>query len=107
MKGGTLVREARLRAGLTQEELASRLHVSPADVERWEDGSVPPTVEDAQRAARACGLDLCVSLVPHDDHDLVLALRNLALTPEQRFDQFLDMVRFVEDMRHARRIDAG
>ncbi len=95
MRGGTLVREARLRAGLAQEELASRLHVPPADVDRWEDGSVPPTLEDVQRAARARGLDL------------VLALRNLALTPEQRFDQFLDMVRFAEDMRHARRIDAS
>ena len=82
MSGGLLIKEARLRAGLGEAELAARLGISEADIRRWESGEESPTMEMVTRALRACGLDLRVSIVPYDDHDLVLALQNLRLTPK-------------------------
>ena len=35
---GTLIRQARLAHGLTQKELAERLHVTDKAVSRWETG---------------------------------------------------------------------
>lgn len=105
MSGGLLIREARLRAGLSEEELAQGLGVSPDEVERWESRAESPTMETITRAVRACGLDLHVSLVPYDDHDLTLALQNLRLTPEQRVWRHQSVQRFTVRARQARPVN--
>ena len=107
MSGGFLVREARLRAGLSEGELAGRLGVGEGVVRAWECFEVEPSMEEVGRAARACGLDLQVSLVPYDDHDITLALRNLALMPEQRVQRLLDMLEFQEMAHRAVRVETG
>ena len=102
MKGGSIIRQARRRAGLTQAELAHRLRTSQSVVARWESGRVSPSLETLTKVVRACGLDLVISLRPADDHDLGLALESQRLTPEQRLDQLTATVRFGNELRAAR-----
>lgn len=78
------IREARLRAGLSQQELARRIDTSQSLVARWERGQVDPRFSTVVRAIRACGFDLSLAVVTYDyDHDL-LVQENLRLAPNER-----------------------
>jgi len=101
MRGGSLIRGARRRAGFTQAELAKALGTTQSVVARWESGRVSPTLETLDRVVRACGLDLVISLRPSDDHDIGLALHSLRLSPEQRLDQLMTSLRFGHELRNA------
>jgi len=59
---GSLVRIARLRAGLSQRDLAARLGLPQSSVARWESGARQPRVDSLRAAIRACGLDVVVGL---------------------------------------------
>lgn len=102
MKGGQLIREARRRAGLSQAELAARLGTSQAAVARWETGRTAPSFETVVRAIRGCGLDLVVGLGPYDDHNYVLALQNLRLSPAKRLEKLTAFADFVRTVRRAK-----
>ena len=65
MTSGQLIRQARLTAGLTQAELAERVHLPRQQIVRWEGDSVEPGLSTLLRLLRACGFDLPLSLVPH------------------------------------------
>ncbi len=52
---------------------------------------------------QAAGFDIDVRLVPYDDHDLTMALRNRKLTPEQRLENMLAFQRFAAAGREAMR----
>lgn len=69
MIGGELVREARLRAALTQAELARRAGPMQSATARLESGRTSPALEDVIRLLRLTGFDLRVELVPDDDSD--------------------------------------
>ena len=57
MELGQKLREARLHAGLKQEELAKRLGVSRQTVSNWENGqSLPDVVGDAKMKLTVTGL---------------------------------------------------
>jgi len=101
MRGTHLVREARKRAGLTQAQLAARVGTTQSAVARVESGSVSPSLEHLTKLVRAAGFDIDVRLVPYDDHDLSMALRNRTLTPEQRFENMLAFQRFADAGREA------
>jgi transcriptional regulator with XRE-family HTH domain len=58
---GRRVREARIRARLTQSEVASRLGASPAYVTNVEAGRTNPTLGQLARIAEAIGTDLEIS----------------------------------------------
>jgi transcriptional regulator with XRE-family HTH domain len=45
MKSGALLQEARLRAGLTQQQLAERTGRDRAVIARWEQEVVAPSLE--------------------------------------------------------------
>jgi predicted nucleotidyltransferase/DNA-binding XRE family transcriptional regulator len=60
-----LVRAARRRAGLTQDELAERAGTSQPAVARCERGGVVPTLPSLNRLLRACGEELVLSCRPH------------------------------------------
>ena len=45
MQSADLIREARLRAGLTQHELAERSGRDRSVIARWEQGTVAPSIE--------------------------------------------------------------
>ena len=104
MNGSLLIREARLRSGLSQRVLAGRLGTSHAAISRWETGTVKPTWATVTEAARACGLDLQVSLVECDDDELPRLRERLRLTPAQRLADLIAFVTFVQRARAARAV---
>jgi len=81
----TLVRDARLAAGLSQRALARRAGTSQPAVARYERGIATPSWETLQRLVTACGQRLRLSTeVIADAHDVELAAQLLELTPLQR-----------------------
>jgi len=79
-----LIREARLRAGISQRELADRIGTSQPAVARWENGTVDPTFEALKTAIRACDFELKIDVQPADAGLDTLLARQLELTPAQR-----------------------
>lgn len=82
----TLIREARLNAGLSQAQLARRLGVSQAAVAKLEQPSANPTVRTLERVLGATGRALSLKARP-TGVDESLIREQLALTPEQRLAQ--------------------
>jgi transcriptional regulator with XRE-family HTH domain len=107
VRGTHLVREARKRAGLTQAELAARAGTTQSAIARVESGAVSPSLEHLTELVRPAGFDVDVRLVPYDDHDVTMALRNRLLTPEQRLDNMLAFQRFAAAGRQAMRPAKG
>ena len=89
MRSAALIREARLRARLTQAELADRTGRDRSVIARWEQGAVAPSVETLVELVRACGFDLPLILVPHDTSLDQRLRKNLVLSPERRVDRLL------------------
>ena len=86
MLSADLLREARLRAGLTQAELARRSGRQQSAIARWERGRSAPSFETLRELIRACGLELTFRLANGDDSYLSHVNRYLAREPEQRLD---------------------
>ena len=107
MKGGSLIREARLRAGLTQQDLAGRLSTSQSVIARWESNHRSPTFETVVRAVRACGLELHFSIAAYDDQDRLLIEGRLRMTPEQRITANRQMLETERWIRGAKRVGSG
>jgi transcriptional regulator with XRE-family HTH domain len=89
MRSADLIREARLRAGLTQYELAERTSRDRSVIARWEQGGVAPNVETLVELVRACGFDLPLELVPHKPSDQERLRKNALLSPERRLLRYL------------------
>lgn len=87
MISADLLREARLRAGLSQAELGRRVERSQSQIARWERGDVKPSLETLRELIRACGLELTFGLANYDDSYDEWIERYLALTPEERIEQ--------------------
>ena len=62
--GASLVREARERAGLTQQDLATRAGVPQSTVSVYERGIRIPTLPTLERLLRAAGFTLEAELMP-------------------------------------------
>jgi transcriptional regulator with XRE-family HTH domain len=89
MRAADLIREARLRAGLTQYQLAERSGRERSVIARWEQGAVSPSVDNLLEVIQACGFDLPLVLVPRETHDDERLEKNLLLTPERRAQRYL------------------
>lgn len=110
MGSADLIREARLRAGLSQSRLGRRLGVHPTAISRWERGLARPSLETLREVVRACGLELTLGLTNADEHghDASLIERSLRLSPAQRLREGVEAARSVERMaRHAERARDG
>jgi len=57
MKTGILIKELRLKKGLTQEELASKTELSARTIQRIENGEVDPRAYTLQMIAKALDVD--------------------------------------------------
>jgi ribosome-binding protein aMBF1 (putative translation factor) len=55
---------ARARAGLTQQQLAQRMHTTQAVIARLESGRVKPSTRTLERLAAATGMRLRISFEP-------------------------------------------
>src|SRR5205809_5632516 len=56
--------EARARAGLTQQQLAERMHTTEAVIAHLESGRVKPSTRTLERFAAATGMRLRISFEP-------------------------------------------
>src|SRR3954447_18647872 len=81
---GTLLREARRRAGLSQTELGRLTGRPQTQIARWERGAVLPSLETLRELVRACGLDLTIGLATYDESYVADARARLALAPQDR-----------------------
>ncbi len=84
MRSAALIREARLRAGLTQADLAERTGRDRSVIARWEQAAVAPSVETLIELVRACGFDLPLELEPLDTSEDDRLKKNTMLSPERR-----------------------
>ena len=91
MTSGTLIREARLRAGLSQVELAQRSGKDRAQLARWERDVVQPSFETLRELVRACGFDLETNLVPYEPDPAQDARlqKTLRRSPQERLQAML------------------
>ncbi|HEY7560588.1 MAG TPA: helix-turn-helix transcriptional regulator [Gaiellaceae bacterium] len=85
MTPGRLLRDARRRHGVTQEQLAARAGTSQAAVSRIERDVVSPSVSTLAGLLDLLGEELELSASPIDyGHDRTLIETNLRFTPEDR-----------------------
>lgn len=89
MWSAVLIREARLRAGLTQQELADRSGRKRSVIARWEQGTIEPSLETLLEVIAVCGFDLPIELTPRDDSLDERLQKNALLTPERRVQRAL------------------
>jgi transcriptional regulator with XRE-family HTH domain len=91
MTSGTLIREARLRAGLSQGELSERSGKDRAQIARWERDVVQPSFETLRELVRACGFDLETSMVPYetDEKQDARLQKSLLRSPQERLQAML------------------
>ena len=83
---GALVREARLIAGLSQAELATRIGTTQPVVSRWERDLEVPRIDTLGRALQACGFEVDLVFRRHDDVDRSQIRGALALSPAERIE---------------------
>ena len=92
MTSGTLIRQARTRAGLSQGDLSRRSGKDRAQIARWERDAVTPSLETLRELLQACGFDLDLALVPYQGPDVKLDKRlekALERTPQERLQAML------------------
>lgn len=91
MTSGMLIREARLRAGLSQGELSERSGKDRAQIARWERDVVQPSFETLRELLRACGFDFELALVPYeaDRREDARVRKSLQRTPQERIQALL------------------
>jgi transcriptional regulator with XRE-family HTH domain len=107
MISGDLIREARLRAGLTQADLGGRLGIPQSAIARWERGDVLPSLEKLREVVRACDLDLSFHLSKFDDSNVTIIDQHLRMTTVERFADLLERVRFHDQLEARRKSKAA
>jgi transcriptional regulator with XRE-family HTH domain len=107
MRSGDLIREARLRAGLTQSELGRRIGQPQSVVARWERDAVAPSFETLRDVIRGCGLELSVNISKLDDSTAIIIDEHLKMTPAERFADLLERVRFHDRLQDREPVTRG
>jgi len=90
VRSATLIREARLRAGLSQQELAAKSRKDRTVIARWEQGLVAPSIDTLVELVRACGFDIPLELVAYDPGPDERVTEIQMLSPERRVDRLLE-----------------
>jgi uncharacterized protein len=92
MIAAQIIREARLKAGLTQTDLAQRLGRERAQVARWEIGGQEPSFEHLQSVVEACGFSLRVEIAEREANPALDAELETSVpqAPQQRVQALLD-----------------
>jgi transcriptional regulator with XRE-family HTH domain len=96
-----LLYEARLRAGLTQRDLAKRAGKPQSSIARWESGAMHPSLETLRELLRACGFDLWYRLVNDDDSYVEFIDRALELEPAERLDEAAHAAKVIAQLEPA------
>lgn len=104
MSAGQLLRDARLRHGLTQTQLAIRARTSQAAISRIERGLVSPTVETLQKLLAMVNEELALDTRRIDwGHDRTLNRSCLALSVGGRLANAESFDDFARALREAGR----
>ena len=102
LEPGRLLRDARLRHGLSQERLAIRARTTQSAISRIEKERVSPTVQTLSELLHLMGEELVLDAKSRDTGiDLTLNQKNLEFTPEQRITRGLDFADLVR--KHGQR----
>lgn len=101
MTPGQLIRDARLRHGLSQRRLALRAGTSQAWVSRVECDQVRPSLESLERLLLVLGerLALQTERLPHDDDDPERRARQRAMPMSERLERGLGASAFAAELR--------
>jgi transcriptional regulator with XRE-family HTH domain len=99
VRSAAILREARLRAGYSQDELARVSGKDRTVIARYEQGIVAPSLDALVQLLRACGFDLPLELVPYDPgpDETMSALQ--MLPPVVRLDRMLERRQTPEEDR--------
>jgi transcriptional regulator with XRE-family HTH domain len=89
VRSAAILREARLRAGLSQDELARLARRDRTVIARYEQGVVAPSLDTLVQLLRACGFDIPLELVPYDVGPDERIAEIQMLSPERRMDRML------------------
>lgn len=98
VRSGDLIREARLRAGLTQTELAARAGKAPSAIGRWERGDAVPSFETLRYLIRATGMEISIAIDAGDGIDRAQIVRSLEQTPAERLASLTTAARAIRRM---------
>lgn len=93
-----LLQLARLKAGMSQRELAERASVPTTMISAYERDKRQPSMETLLKLIHAAGLELTMELAPRDPHDEVLA----ALEDRRHVSERRRRDRQIDAWRHAR-----
>ena len=99
MRGADLIREARTRAGLTQDALSELSRRPRSLIARWEQGSVSPSIDNFLEIIEVCGFELPLVLVERDRAFDERLDRNRQLSPERRARRLLSHLEKSEGAR--------
>lgn len=94
-----LLRTARDRAGLTQQQLADNAGLTQQTISSYETGRKEPTLPTLMRLLRAAGFEMRIHLERVDSHDESLVRFMSALSPQQQAEIDEDTRRRVEAAR--------
>lgn len=84
MDSASLIRQARMRRGMTQADLATATNRDRAQVARWERGVNIPSFENLRELLRACRFDISTELVEFDTSKDESLRPGLLGTPQER-----------------------
>jgi transcriptional regulator with XRE-family HTH domain len=105
---GDLLREARLRHGLSQEDLGIRAGIAPEVVVDIENGGVSPTIETLTELLELTGEDLTLEVKARNTGiDRTLNQGNLMLSAEERVQRGLAFAEVVRQNRRGGAEDLG
>jgi transcriptional regulator with XRE-family HTH domain len=82
-----LLQLARLKAGMSQRELAEQAGVPVTMISAYERDQRQPTLTTLLRLLRAAGFDLRLHLAAHDPHDDVLAALEAGRSESERLSR--------------------
>ncbi len=88
---GSAIRSWRLKAGLSQQQLATRLGTTQSAVSRWENGRDEPRLSTLAAILRECELEGVLMVEPGIDRAQLR--QQLALTPRQRAESVMNVNR--------------
>jgi transcriptional regulator with XRE-family HTH domain len=86
------MREARTRAGLTQDELSELSRRPRSLIARWEQGSVAPSIDNFLEIIEVCGFELPLVLVERNRSFDDRLEKNRQLSPERRARRLLSQI---------------
>jgi transcriptional regulator with XRE-family HTH domain len=102
-----IIRIARQRAGLTQQQLADRSGHPRESIARWESDDRKPSLATVQALVAACDLDLVIHLAQRDSSLHELVAEHGDLPPRERLGRLIPAVVLADSLNALRWLSAA